>query len=218
VGAVGCSAFISTSALATPTPLISIGASTSPGTPSTFATDNGTGFVSAAGTFGTFTLASVTASGYPILPQPQIDTSSLDVSSSSAGSLYIYVTQQNLTSPTGINTFLSSFTANLFTGVGITSVTEKTFISTANALYAGTLLSSYTDSAGGLSTSKGTALSPSLSGYFSETIEYIITANGAGSTNDTVDLTAIPEPGSFGILGAGLGLLGLLAFRRRETF
>ena len=196
---------------------ISIGDSLNGGAITTLATDGGSGLVQAHGSDGIFTTISASATGYPALTQPNLDTSSIDVSSSGSGVLEVFITETGLSSPQGIASFLSSFTFQQFSGTGIVSVVEKTFISAANALYSGTLLASDTDTAGVLQTSKQLANSPALHGLFSETVEYIITTSGIGDTNDTVNLSVpVPEPATFGIFGIGLALMTMMAWRRRS--
>jgi hypothetical protein len=51
---------------------------------------------------------------------------------------------------------------------------------------------------------------------FSLTEVFTITAiAGGGTANDTIDLQAVPEPGTLALLGAGL--IGLGFIRRRGT-
>ena len=195
--------------------LISIGASLNGGATTTLATGNGTLPVQASGAIGNFVMTA-TATGAPLLPQPTFDTASIDVNTSGSGVLEMFITEQGLTSPQGINNFLSTFTFQPFTGAGIVSVVEDTFVSASNALYAGTALASAKDTSGTFLTSGVTAATPFLTGTFSETVEYIITASGFGATNDTVNVSAVPEPATFGIFGASLGLMALMARRRRS--
>jgi len=42
----------------------------------------------------------------------------------------------------------------------------------------------------------------------------MITATGAGNTNDTINLSKVPEPSSLLMLGSGL--IGLVGLRRRK--
>src|ERR1700712_1578597 len=65
------------------------------------------GNVNYSGSTTGFALVNITAVGSPILPQPTLQTSSIDVKSVSTGDkyLYIYITEQGLTSPLGKITF-----------------------------------------------------------------------------------------------------------------
>jgi hypothetical protein len=164
-------------------------------------------------TYGTFTVNLITANGTPGNPEPDLGTTTSNTSSTTAGTLYVYVTEQGLSSPTGVNSFFSSLTANVLPA-GWT-VTESTLVSTSNALYTGTGLDSNSFTAIGTQTqSDGT---PSLANPYSETEEYVITATGAGQTEDTIQLSqSVPEAGSLSMLAIGLLGVALLGFGRRS--
>jgi hypothetical protein len=158
-------------------------------------------------------IGTITASGFPVLPQPTLSTNSINTQSTSAGThtLFVWVTQQGLTSPVGIASFLSGFTSNLFTA-GAVSVQEFTFIDTANGLYGGTSLANHLFNGIGTATSLNNT--PSLS-LFSETAEFIITTSAkSASTNDTITIQSAPEPMSIALVGAGLLGLGMVQRKR----
>jgi hypothetical protein len=161
--------------------------------------------------FGTFTVNNISGLGFPNLASPAFDTNSVNVSSANAGKLTIYITEQGLPTPLGVSNILSSFTAN-----GVTSgfsVTESTMIDPNDGLFTGTTLASATFTA--IGTSDVVTQSPILTGPFSETTMYVITAIGLGNVNDTIDIADVPEPASMAIIGSGL--LGLGALRRRRA-
>jgi hypothetical protein len=133
------------------------------------------------------------------------NSNSFQLGTTSGGILTVYVSQQGLTN-TSVPGFLSSFTSNQIT-TGWT-VTEYTYVDPGNTAYALTDLLSKT-----VFTSIGTQVfgvsSPSLgAGPFSETEVFVISAPGSGDSNDTIDLVAVPEPTSMGLLGTGLLAVG----------
>src|SRR5271170_6411544 len=73
----------------------------------------------------------VAASGTPPLPLGQLDSNTIAVNSTAAGTLILWVTETGLTAPLGNVDFTSGLTANILAG-GISSVTESTFISPTN--------------------------------------------------------------------------------------
>jgi hypothetical protein len=176
------------------------------GNPTVEATSS-TGVAAIAGlSYGTFTVNTVTGTGSPAVNEPELDSTSTNVNSSASGTLTVYVMESGITSPTGTNSYLSSFTSNVLNGA-ISGVTEATLINGA-PLAAGVTFHSIGASA---STNSATTTAP-----FSETEVYTITATGAGNVNDTIDITAAPEPGSLGLLSSGLFGIALLGLRRRK--
>jgi hypothetical protein len=198
------------------TPTISIAISQNAAQPNSAVLSTTSGLLSYNGFTSSFSSVSITAFGSPLLPQPSLQTSSIDVKSTTAGdkNLYIYITEQGLSDPVGQNRFLSSFTANSFLGA-VTSVEEYTFIDTSNGLWGGTALASQAFTAIGSATSNN--LTPSLGAYYSETAKFVIHMAGSGSVNNTINIQKVPEPVSAALLGIGMIGTGVTARRRRQS-
>ena len=158
--------------------------------------------------YGTFTSNTVDGTGRPILPLPDIlDSSSLNVSSTTAGTLRVYVTSQNNNDVS--NVWLSAFTSNrLPTGW---TVTEQTFLDPANGLFS-TAIALGTAVFNAMGTSAAAALAASGANY-SVTHLYTIVATGSGTANSTINLST-PIPGALPLFATGL--LGLWALRRKR--
>jgi PEP-CTERM motif len=165
--------------------------------------------------FGGWTISAV-GLGTPPNPEPVLEGLTVDASAPGfLSSLQVYVSETDLTSPLGVNTFASGFTSNFILGA-ITSVTESTYVDTGNAVFGlGSLLSTNTFAGPIVSTQSITlnALTPSLPAPFSETEVFDIQATANGTTSDTITITTAnaPEPGTLTLFGSGLvGLAGLL--------
>lgn len=158
--------------------------------------------------YGTFTANTVDGTGRPILPLPDVlDSSSLNVSSSSAGTLRIWVTSQNNNDVS--NVWLSAFTSNRLPAGW--SVTEQTFLDPANGLFS-TAIALGTAVFNAIGTSASAAIAASGNNY-SVTHLYTIVATGLGTANSTINLST-PIPGALPLFATGL--LGLWALRRKR--
>ncbi len=174
---------------------------------------SGDGLALYAGQFGDYLVNSVLAQGSPNLTEPNLQTISLNISGMGTGAdvLRIFVTEMGLTSPSGVNPFVSSFAAAL--SGKVQSVLEQTYITVSGSNSA---LSQY------LFTSDGSvsmvADSPDLTGPYNETAEYTITTNGLGGVLAAIQIADgpvnTPEPSTLLLVGLGLGSLLLLGRRR----
>jgi PEP-CTERM motif len=193
--------------------LISVGFSTTSAPPVTAAASSSTGDLSYSTGVGPFSVNQITAIGTPGVPEPILDTTSIDVSSGGSGTLYVWITEQYISSPAGVSNFMSGFTSNTWNGL-VTSVVETTYLSDSNALFGGTELATTTFTAQSQSLNE-TVASPNLTSPYSETVEYILTFGGGGSANDTINMAAVPEPASLALLGVGIFGVGISKRRRR---
>lgn len=178
----------------------------------TVATDAGAGTVTFNGSYGTFTSISISAVGEPITTSNELSTTAVATSSAVPGVLIVFITEQGLGSDYALNDLTSNF-STVFMSSGTKTVLEETLVSLSNALFVGTFVGStnFIASPGGGSV---TDYSQPLSGDFSVTEIYTITASKAGTANDNIDFQTVPEPLS--MLTLGTGLIGLGALRRNR--
>lgn len=165
------------------------------------------------GGFGSFNINLTTGSfpgGYTLL-----DSTTSNVSTSTPGTLDVYVTRDDISTPVNLS-FLSSFTTNQIpTGW---TIRQRTYVDTSNAQFGtANLLGDWT-APGSNTQSVQFALPVPGAGPYSVTSRFTIAATGAGSSLSTVTLTAVPEPGTWALMILGFGGAGaMLRSRRRQA-
>lgn len=184
-------------------------------TPTTVATSSGGAVSYSSSSVSGYSLVDITGTGSPPLSSPNLlDTTDLDVASSllgGGGTLYIWVTETGITSPTGAIGFLSGFNLNSNSSAGIT-VMENTFLDPNNDRY-GTVdaLGSVALGPGGTATVG--ALFSTGSDY-SVTAEYIVSLSAGQSADGTIDISTTPIPGTLPLFASGLA--GFWAWTRKR--
>jgi hypothetical protein len=163
------------------------------------------------GSFGSPSLGGSITAGEGVSPD-LLDSQSLDVSATAGGTIDVYITDTDFAASTGSNGFLSTLTSNTLPA-GWT-VTEMTFVSSANAQFTGTQIASHMFSS--IGTSSIGALTPVGPGPYSITEKYHIVAVGAGNSNSTIDVFSIPEPTTWALMIMGFGGVGAMVRNRRR--
>ena len=137
-----------------------------------------------------------------------------NTTSTGAGSIDIYVSGTDFS--TTEQQFLSGFTTN-FLPTGWT-VTETNYVDTSNTLTWGGTVVGQTTFTGAPGLQTASVFNPTVSGPFSVTQRYTITATGSGQQLSTINLAAVPEPGVWALMLLGFGGVGaMLRTNRRRA-
>lgn len=175
--------------------------------------DGGSGSVNYNTTNGGY-FYNVSASGSPLLSAATLLTQSVNIQSQGGANALIdvYITQQGITSAT--TGLLSTLTSNTISGL---TATLTSYYSASNALFSGTQLQQGVFNGPGV-LSAGNGIS--VAGAWSETVKYSLNFTGGNGSNfnGTANLTAVPEPATWGLMLLGFGAMGgMLRTRRRTT-
>ena len=171
------------------------------------------GVVSYSGGFDSMWTVNVTTGiTYPTLGSlsyPELDLNSVNVSSSSGGSLNIYFSETGF-GPTGT----SQFTTQIGGTTGGT-VTGYSYLDSGNSLFGtSTLLGSLGPNVSAFSGTTTTSLDPS--DPYSLTNMVTITHSGSAITSFNLTTTVVPEPVSSTLFVIGGALLGYMRFRKMK--
>ncbi len=157
---------------------------------------------------GNYTI-SLSATGTPVMTNPNFGSNTLTVRSSDGGTITLYATEQDN------NAVIPSFNIGLSNNpLSDYSVTESFYASSTNVAFATTNLLASATLLPGVTQSMTAPFS--LTTPYSITEVYRIAFEGAGVVDATIlERANVPEPMSMAILGAGLAGLGLTRLRRK---
>jgi hypothetical protein len=166
------------------------------------------GAVTWIGTLGVWTVNVSTGIGFPLqgsLSWPYLDLNSINVSNA-AGTLTLTLTQGGFTAPPPPG-FLFQIGGTTQGTVNAAACVDAV-ISTCNDAVLGPFL-------GGAFSGVTSFVKPLQNGTYEVGIQIVLTHGGAATSSFDAELTGIPEPGTYALIGAGLLGLGLL--RRRMS-
>lgn len=172
------------------------------------------GVLNLTGSDSNFASFNVSVLGIPLIPSPDLSSTTLDVKSKGgAATLTIWITQTDASVlyPTRL---ASTFTFNALTGTNSSAVLTN-YIDSSNTAF-GTATQIATASLDPIVIAAGPLMSNLVSGVFSETEKYVITFGGnVQSVSLTSQIIDAPEPISAAMLGAGLLGLGIVRRAKR---
>jgi hypothetical protein len=191
---------------------ISIGTALNGGTPVLQAQGATPGPVSWSGPVGAYTINTVNGVD---LTATSLDSNAIDATSTGTHDvLDVYVSVSDVTGLSGLQSALSGLTVNFLTKGW--SVMESTYEDNSNMVF-GTmnLLATHMFTSG---PDIFTALtSVDVTSPFSVTELYQISSNGLrGAANDTIDISGVPEPSTWAMLGIGFAAMGWVGLTRRR--
>lgn len=195
---------------------ICIGVAVNGGAITNVGCDGGTGSVNYNTTTGGY-FYNVSATGSPLLNSPQLLTQSVNIQSvgGSNALIDIYITQSGNATFTG--GLMSTFTSN--TQSGLTATLTSAY-DTGNNNFAGVVLQNavFTSSGVPQTFAAGNALG-TLTNPWSETVRYRLNFTGGNGSNfnGTANLSAVPEPATWGLMLLGFGAMGGMLRTRRQT-
>jgi len=186
-------------------------------------TDQGAGDVNLAvgaatfvGSVGNFVINVTTGLSKPILGSatlPDIDLSSVDVTSTAGGTLTLEVTDTDFIGNGGLADFVSAIGGTQGAGG---SLSYKTFADCSNTAFGtGIALQSQSFSGGGAFSGSTTSPTALCSGDYSLTELVSLALPGGFNTTSFDANLAVPEPATLALFGAGLLAIPLFSRRKR---
>lgn len=176
---------------------------------------------------GDFLIQSLTVTGTPPSPEPDLVSGTTDINSSHVETVQLYVSELNQF-PTNFSGFVSNFAVSALGG-GLTSVTESTYATACSggnnmpclaadeyAHAAGNLLSTTTFTSTGTVTQ--TAPTPTFATTpYVTTLVYTFDFTAVdGNVTAGIDLSTTPIPAALPLFASGLGAMGLFGWRRKR--